>query len=187
MIASSPRDLQDQIDRLNGRLRRLQLTILAVVVGALGLLLTTGISAQGPTTLRVRSLVVEDENGKARVILGAPLPDIGRISSATGLVINDENGIERFGVSLLGNGNMNMGFDAPLGTGDPRNRERINLSADAKGSAYVRFLNRKTLVSGRLMLDDNDDFYLEFLDFQDGKATSKRIGFKGELTNQLQP
>ena len=187
MTVSSPRDLQEQIDRLNGRLRRLQLTIVGIAVGAIGLLVVTGISAQGPAALRVRSLIVEDANGKDRVILGAPLPDTGRISSATGLVINDENGVERFGVSLLGNGNMNMGFDAPPGTGDPRNRERVTLGADAKGSGYVRFLNRKTQVPGRLVLDDSDQFYLEFLDFQDGKVTSKRIGFKGEETGELQP
>ena len=73
-----------------------------------------------------------------------------------------------------------MGFDAPPGTGDPRNRERIDIVADAAGRAYIRFLNRKTFVPGRLVLDDQDQFYLEFLDFQDGKTVSRRIGFKGE-------
>ena len=75
---------------------------------------------------------------------------------------------------------MVMGFDAPLGTGDPRNRERINIVADAAGGAYIRFLNRKTFVPGRLILDGKDQFYLEFLDFSEGKTVSRRISFKGE-------
>ena len=47
-------------------------------------------------------------------------------------------------------------IDAPPGTGDPRNRERITLAADEKGGAHVRFLNRKTLVPGRIVLDAED-------------------------------
>jgi hypothetical protein len=88
--------------------------------------------------------------------------------------------VERFAVGLQANGRVVMGFDAPPGTGDPRNRERITLVADAAGGAYLRFLNRKTQVPGRLVLDDNDQFYLEFLEFTDAKVTTKRIGFKGE-------
>jgi hypothetical protein len=44
----------------------------------------------------------------------------------------------------------------------------------------IRFLNRKTLVPGRLILDDKDQFHLEFLASQDGKTRTKRIGFHGE-------
>jgi hypothetical protein len=103
------------------------------------------------------------------------------------MIVLDENGVERFGLGLQATGNMVMGFDAPRGTGDERNRERITLVADSKGSAWVRFLNRQTRVPGRLMLDDNDQFYLELLDYQNGTLTSKRIGFSGEVTTQLEP
>lgn len=73
-----------------------------------------------------------------------------------------------------------MGFDAPPGTGDERNRERINISADAKGGAYIRFLNRKTIVPGLLQLGDDDRLYLDFLDVQPSKVVRRRIGFSGE-------
>jgi hypothetical protein len=180
---NSPSHLQGQIDRLNKRLRRLQWSVL--LVAALGLLLAIGVAAQGRTMLRVRSLIIEDEAGKARVILGAPVSGPQRISSSTGVIILDENGVERFGVGLLANGNMIMGFDAPPGTGDERNRERLSLGADAAGGAFLMFHNRKTQVPGRLMVDDNDQFYLEFLDFGNGKVTSKRISFPGEQTLEL--
>jgi hypothetical protein len=185
MVADSSSQLQVQVDRLNRRLRRLQLVLVLMAFSAIGILLVEGIFAQGPTTLRARSLIIEDEAGKARVILGAPVPGPQRISPSTGMIILDKNGVERFGVGLLDNGNMAMGFDAPPGTGDPRNRERINLVADANGSAWIRFLNRQTRVPARLLLDERDQFYLEFLDFGNGKVTSKRISFAGEQTSEL--
>jgi hypothetical protein len=137
--------------------------------------------AQDSQVLRIRGLVIEDAAGRDRIVLGAPLPDPqGRVSPATGLVINDDEGAERFAVGLLENRRLVMGFDAPPGTGDPRNRERITIVADDDGGAYIRFLNRKTGVSGRLILAADDRMYLEFLDARDGKTTIKRIGFAGE-------
>jgi hypothetical protein len=39
------------------------------------------------------------------------------------MIILDPEGFERFGVGLMDNGQMGMGFDAPRGKGDDRNRE----------------------------------------------------------------
>jgi hypothetical protein len=183
-------DLQQQVDLLKRDVRRLRVgaalaagaVVIAAINGAAGAIAATS-GAQDSKALRIRSLVIEDEAGNDRIALGAPVPDPreGRRSSpATGIVINDEAGVERFAVGLQANGRVVMGFDAPRGAGDPRNRERITLVADATGGAYLRFLNRKTQVPGRLVLDDNDQFYLEFLDFANGKVTTRRIGFKGE-------
>jgi hypothetical protein len=102
-----------------------------------------------------------------------------------GLVINDANGFERFGLGLMENGNVGMGFDAPPGTGDPRNRERINVVADSGGGAYVRFLDRKTFVPARLILDADDRFYLEFLDVKEGTIRARRLSFEGEETTEI--
>ena len=177
-------ELRYRIESLERRVRCGRLVSGALVAGMLGLSLASWTSsAQDARIVRVRTLIVEDEQGRDRVILGAPVPDLkggGRISPSVGLVINDSDGVERFGLGLQANGRMVMGFDAPPGTGDPRNRERINIVADASGGAYIRFVNRKTFVPGRLILDDKDQFYLEFLDFPDGKTISRRIGFKGE-------
>ena len=71
---------------------------------------------------------------------------------------------------------MIMGFDAPPGTGDPRNRERINIVADSDGGAYIRFLNRKTYPAGFLRLDEKDQFHLEFVDVSQGKVRRRQLG-----------
>lgn len=177
-------DLRTRIESLEIQSRRRRQRTVALVVGMAALWLSTSMGdAQDTRVVRVRTLIVEDENRRDRIVLGAPVPDPKegrRASPSVGLVINDPNGLERFGVGLQANGSMVMGFDAPPGTGDSRNRERINIVADAVGGAYIRFLNRKTFVPARLILDDKDQFYLEFLDFPEGKTISRRISFRGE-------
>jgi hypothetical protein len=39
-----------------------------------------------------------------------------------------------------------MGFNAPPGTGDDRNRERFTIVADEKGGAAIRLKDRRTFV-----------------------------------------
>jgi hypothetical protein len=167
---------------LERRLRQFQIALLmAIVASVVGVFWSAVVQAQDGKTIRVRTLIVEDGSGRDRIVVGAPIPEPqGRASPSTGIRINDQQGVERFAVGLLDNGRVVMGFDAPPGTGDPRNRERITLVADAAGGAYIRFLNRKTGVPGRLVLDEDDKLYLEFLDTQDGKTIIKRIGFSGE-------
>ena len=171
-----------RVAALERHLRRVQL---ALALTTCALLMTAlwsvVVHAQDNKTVRVRTLVVEDASGRDRIVLGAPLADPqGRVSPSTGLRINDPQGVERFAVGLLDNGRVVMGFDAPPGTGDPRNRERLTLVADDSGGAYIRFLNRKTGVPGRLILDEDDQFYLEFIERRDGKTMIKRVGFSGE-------
>jgi hypothetical protein len=169
---------------LERRLRRLQVVLaLGVLAIAVSTFSSGAAQAQDPKALRVRTLVIEDAAGRDRIVFGAPLLDPqGRVSPSTGMVINDPRGAERFAVGLHDNGRVVMGFDAPPGTGDPRNRERITLVADAAGGASIRFLNRKTAVPGRLILGEDDQLYLEFLEPRDGKTMVKRIGFAGERT-----
>jgi hypothetical protein len=79
--------------------------------------------------IKTRSVINNDNKGRERVILGAPVPDPEpagypkRVSPAHGMIILDPEGFERFGVGLMDNGQMGMGFDAPRGKGDDRNRE----------------------------------------------------------------
>jgi hypothetical protein len=145
-------------------------------------------SSQVSPVIKTRGVIIVDEQGRERVILGAPVPDpphVGkRISPGHGMIILDPQGYERFGLGLMDNGNMGMGFDAPLGTGDDRNTERLHFVADAKGGAMIRFLNRKTGVPGWLRLGEDDNLYLEFIDVQKekNKVIRRRIGMKGEET-----
>jgi hypothetical protein len=106
------------------------------------LLTGVGPSAQQPDALRASQLIVEDANGRARVVLG-PL-------------------------------------DAPPGTGDDRNRERINLVADEKGGAWIRFLDRRPSVVSRMYLDEQNRAWLSFTDFSQTPAMIRRYGLTGE-------
>lgn len=54
-----------------------------------------------------------------------------------GMVINDADGYERFGLRLRDDGAVGMGFDAPRGAGDS---ERIHIVAESDGGACLRFL-----------------------------------------------
>jgi hypothetical protein len=158
----------------------------AALLASVGAITLAPAMAQGqPPIVRARGLIIVDDQGRERIIVGAPVPNPKegiRSNPSTGFVINDPAGYERFGLGLFNDNRVVMGFDAPPGTGDDRNRERINVVADATGGAYLRFLNRKTGVVGRLVLDAADQFYLEFLDLPEGKVVSRRIGFKGEQT-----
>ena len=172
-----------RIAQLERRVRTLQLVALLGAAVAVCAVTATSPRAQGDKIIRARSLVIEDSGGRDRIILGAPLADPqGRVRPSTGLVINDEQGAERFAVGLLDNHRLVMGFDAPPGTGDPRNRERITIVADDTGGAYFRFLFRQTRVAVRLLHDSAYRLYLEFLDMRDGKTMIKRLGFDGERT-----
>lgn len=187
MIYAAIETLQAQVARLERRLRffyRLLLAAAFCVAAAAAISLSAQEKAAS-AVLRARSLVIEDEQGRARIVIGAPVPDPKegkRRSPSIGLVIDDREGYERFGLGLAEDGTMGMGFDAPPGTGDRRNREGINIVADRNGGAYIRFLNRKTFVAGRLQLDRNDRFSLEFLDFPEGEVAIRRIAFKGDET-----
>jgi hypothetical protein len=184
MTNQEPEEVLARIDRLERRLRVLGVVSVVLASIAISAITLPSVNAQGqPSVVRARGLIIVDDQGRDRIIIGAPVPNPRegvRSSPATGMVINDAAGYERFGLGLFDDNRVVMGFDAPRGTGDERNRERITLVADASGGAYLRFLNRKTAVPGRLVLDAADQFYLEFLDFPDGKVVSRRIGFKGE-------
>jgi hypothetical protein len=182
-------DIQTRIERIERRVRHYQIALVIMVLScvASGAIFSTTTTAQEPNVLRAKGLVIEDAAGRDRIVLGAPLTDPqGRVSPSTGIRINDPQGVERFAVGLLNNDRVVMGFDAPVGKGDPRNRERITIVADADGGGYIRFLNRQTGVPGRLILGDDDKLYLEFLETADGKLRAKRIGFAGETMRDLQ-
>ena len=168
-----------QMNRLERQLRLLK--IAAVVLAALAVILALAPrpAAQQPSeTIRVRQLIVEDAQGRARLVLG-PLDAPGN-NRRTGLRINDPNGAERFGLSYMEDGRVVLGLDAPPGTGDDRNRERITLVADEKGGAHIRFLDRRTNVVSRMYLDDQNLAWMSFTDFTQTPALVRRYGLTGE-------
>ncbi len=107
---SQPQDLEP-IQRLEQRIRRLTwgiggLVVLAVVI-LFGMLVFKTRMAGGSATddiLRVRGLVVVDENGTERVWIGAPLPEplilgkrFPRGGNVSGVMLYDDEGNERGG------------------------------------------------------------------------------------------
>jgi hypothetical protein len=140
--------------------------------------------------VRTRGLIIVDEKGRDRIIMGAPVPDPPHIGKrkhpAHGMIILDDKGYERFGVGIMDNtGQMAMGFDAPHDPANPKkNSERLHFIADGNGGAMIRFLNRQTGVPGWIRLGDDDKLYLEFIDVRPdkNKVTKKQISIDGEKT-----
>src|ERR1019366_8700915 len=121
--------LHDRVSSLERQLRRASALATLFCVGAVCLVTTAFLRApKTPDVIRARQLIIEDQAGRDRVLLGAPIRDnFKRISPATGMVIRDSLGNERFGLSLNAQGTVALGLDAPKCTSNPCNPERINL------------------------------------------------------------
>ncbi|MFN2564476.1 MAG: hypothetical protein ABR499_05625 [Gemmatimonadaceae bacterium] len=177
--------LEARVASLERQLRRTRLLIASLASLAIAAPLAAWRSAE-PEVLRARGLIVVDERGRERIVIGAPIPEPAgqRIAPSTGLAIRDTAGAERFGFGLFPNGRMVMGFDAPPGTGGGPHRERITLVADEQGGARIRFLDRHTRAKALLRLGTDDQVYLELLDWQPGKIVSRRMGFRGDTPSR---
>lgn len=162
--------LGQRVEELERRLRRMQMMVLlvAVAAGALIAAACTQLNAQpaGDGILRARGIVITDAKGVERIHIGSPVPSPpgeagARISPATGMMIHDENGRERFGVGYREDGWTVIGFDAAPGTGTG-NRERLHLGVEANGRAFIRFLDQTGGLAGRLHQTVEDRVALEF-------------------------
>jgi hypothetical protein len=174
---------QDAIDSRVTVLERQVRALKAVTVVAIGLAIMLAMmprptAQQTPDVLRVRQLVVEDGDGRARMRLG--YIDAPGNTRRFGMRIDDPQGVERFGLSYIDNGSLVMGFDAPPGTGDNRNRERISIAADETGGAHIRFLDRRTGVVARWYLDDQNRAWMQFSDFTPQPPSIRRYGLAGD-------
>ena len=177
----------DEVTRLAARLQALEAQVLLLKLLAAGAVVGSAVLAtathtqaqQAPDALRVRQLIVEDTDGRARIVLGDL--DAAGNNRRVGIRLNDPKGAERVGLSYRqDDGSVVFGLDAPPGTGDDRNRERITLVADGKGRAHLRFLDRKTNAVSRMYLDEQDEVWMQFSDFTQTPALIRRYGLTGE-------
>lgn len=175
-------DLSERVILLERRIRRLTGSLLV-----LGIIVVTAATAAwyGPAqsdVIRTKALIVVDEKGVERVVIGAPVPEPAgrRVAPTTGLVINDSAGAERFGVGLLGNGNLVMGFDAPPRSNDRANRERITIAVNSAGRGEIRFLDSKGMVRTHMSLFDDDNVQLFFTDYQPTATVVHRLNARGD-------
>lgn len=176
--------LNDRVSDLERQLRRAYRLAGVACVACASLLVTAFLRApETPDVIRARQVIIEDNAGRDRIVLGAPIRDnFNRVSPASGMAIRDSLGNERFGVALDARGNMGLGLDAPRCTSDPCNRERINLVADAQGGARIRFLDRQTGVAAVMHLDEDDRVYLDFMKVTRDSIQRRRLGLLGDTT-----
>ena len=166
----------DRITALERQMRKLRIGLAGVVLGATVIVLSASQGGQ-ERVIRAERIIIEDAQGRDRMIIGRRSDFGGQRPPSIGMEIRDTLGYERFGMGLWPNGRMSMGFDAPLGKGDDRNRERINIIADEEGGAQIRFLDRATFVKGRLSIAPDNRFVLEFLDIDENEVRRRLIGF----------
>jgi hypothetical protein len=180
-MADEQAQMSARIALLERQLRTLKGVAAAAVMLAMALTAVSRPEAQQVAeALRVRQLIVEDTSGRPRIVLG--YLDAPGNTRRMGMRINDPAGAERFGASVMDSGAMVIGLDAPPGTGNDANRERITFSADEKGGAHIRFLDRRTNVVSRMYLDDQNRVWMQFSDFTQTPAQIRRYGLSGEET-----
>ncbi len=170
-MSAQSNDLVQRIERLERQLRRARTLLGAGLLVGAAVALVAATAVTEPEGLRARSLTIVDEQGTERIIIAAPLPSPAgeanpRFLPATGMMINDSNGRERFGIGLYPNGQMTMGFDAAPGQGTGGNRERLHLGVMPDGTSFIRFLSQRSGLAGRMLLNKQDKVALEFWDQQ---------------------
>jgi hypothetical protein len=102
--------------------------MIGAALGTAVVLATAADSNNSAEVLRVRKLVIVDEQGAERIVIAAPLPNpqmkgkqVPRRNTATGIQINDESGNERGGIVMLDDGSFMVGID------DENSNERAHL------------------------------------------------------------
>jgi hypothetical protein len=182
-MSSDVANLTARLERLERAMLRTRLFAAAAGVGLLATWLTGAAPLQEPErrqTIRTRHLVIEDAQGRDRIVLGAPMPDARQV---VGMKILDSAGAEQFGLALKPDGSVGMGFDVRPGVGNPANRERLNLGVTATGQGWIRYLDNQTRARLWVRLDSTDTPWVQFLDWPDDtRILVRQIGFAGERT-----
>lgn len=134
--------MQSSYSHLETRLNQLErfvkvtkiLLVVCVIVGASLFVLARHLGAGTSETrvLRVRGLIIEDEAGRPRMLLGAPVSTDGRKrkDALTGLVLLGEDGIDRMTIGTTPNAQVNGSLTNRVAGGvgvlvnDPKGNER---------------------------------------------------------------
>jgi hypothetical protein len=170
-----------RVERLERSVRRTRMFAVTATLGLLATWTTGAAWRQSPApqdAIHTRLLVIEDADGRDRIVLGAPMPD-GR--EYTGMKILNADGAEQFGLGLRTDGSVGMGFDTRPGVGNQANRERLNMGVTATGQGWIRYLDNETRARMFLRLDSADVPVIQFLDWPDEQRIAVRqLGFAGE-------
>src|SRR5262245_23536477 len=102
MHSESSNELRGRLDHLERRLRRTRAALGGLLVLALGAgAARQAGEAKAAQVLRVRGLVVEDAQGRPRLLLGAPVPKVDarrRKDDMTGMRLLAEDGADRVAI-----------------------------------------------------------------------------------------
>ena len=155
---SSSSCLEQRVAYLELALRRTRIMAsLLVVVGLV--VLAAGFGSRGGQVadeVRTHRLVVLDDSGHTRAVIGQDPAHVQRIARAAGLLLYDDKGNERGGFSTLGDGSVVIGLDAPVGVGAAM-RDRIGLKVFPNGAAYVMLIDNQTGAVARLISEVGPD------------------------------
>ena len=183
MPGSPPTDA-DRLTALERRLRRTQLAF----CGSCLLVLVAAVAppqGQEPPSkeLRTQRLVVVDDQGVARVVIGQDRADTQRRSRAAGVWIMDGKGDERGGFSTMDDGSAVFAMDAPRGIGAPM-RDRLGLVVDADGSSYVLLIDNQTRGVAKMTADAAGNGGLQVFKWEteNKKVHVKTFTYDGEKT-----
>jgi hypothetical protein len=187
-VPSNDVALATRLERLERSMRRTRRFAAATGLGLLATWLTAARWHDRPEqpqdTIRTTLLVIEDAQGRDRIVLGAPMPDGRRY---IGMKILSPEGAEQFGLGINPDGSVSMGFDTRPGVGNPANRERLNMGVTATGQGWIRYLDNETRARMFMRLDSADTPSVQFLDWPDSKRILVRqVGFSGEKSLEWQ-
>lgn len=182
---TDPTNWTERVEEAERTARKARL-LAALALGALAATWIVGFVSSPQQTaneVRTRVLVIEDAEGRDRMVLGAPMPDSRQV---TGLKILNPDGAEQFGLALQENGEMAMGFDVQPGVGNPANRERLNLGVNPTGQGWIRFLDNQTRARMWVSLDAEDQPRVQFLDWtEDGAILARTLGYEEDTRGTL--
>jgi len=158
-----------RLERLEQFVRR------AKILGILGLIAIGAViflgrlrvaSASEDKVLHVRGIVIEDSNGRPRLLLGSPIPNRGRKrqDEMSGLVMLSEDGIDRLSLGTANYDQINGMLQHRISNGvgfllnDTNGNERGGFGFLDKGQVTLGLDRAHGLEGAFLTVDDEDEF-----------------------------
>ena len=176
----------NRLTALERRLRRTQLALAAVVTaGLVGVLVGF---AQPPDDakkiipeIRTHKLVVVDDQGVPRLLLGQDSVDTQRRTRSAGITLLDNKGQERGGMATFDDGSVVLALDAPRGVGSAM-PDRIGLRVYPDGSSHIMLIDNETRAVVKLYSDGNGGGGPQVFkwNMDEKKVLVKTIKFDGE-------
>lgn len=173
------RRLEDQMLGLKRKFLLLQIAWLLTAAVSVGVIVVRSSHAangdKDTNVLRTRGLIIVDEKGRERILLGAPVPRVAgrkRQDDATGLLVLSEDGADRVAAGyvpdpqVLGKVGKRISPEAGIAFNDKNGNERgalgafddgrVALGLDYEGREAVNLFAGLNVFSGLLLASDNE-------------------------------